>query len=454
MPTIKDLIEKRVGLHEKNKAAFAEAKDAVPTAEVMAQCRARNAEAATLQEAIDLMALSEADERALSESRGRKTDSRTGSDIPGDGPTDEEKDLAFRAWANGRHATTQMRDAAGKLGMRLDSPSMQFSMRKRYDDNGKLRIDSRAYIGGKEGDLAITGQELRALNGSEQRTLGGSGAAGDYSIPNEMMRTLYEYRKFFGSMRQAANEMQTDTGATLPWPTVDDTSNTGEIIGENSAVTTTADPSFGIVNLAAYKFSSKAVIVPVELLQDSATNIPQLLGRLLGTRIGRINNTKFTTGAGTTEPAGLITRSTQGVTAASSTAFIFDEIISLIHSVDPAYRSMCSFMMHDSVALVARQLKDSIGRYYWEQSTQVGQPDRLFGYPVYINNDMDSALTTGKKLICFGLFKNYLIRDAGPLLLLRADELKILNHQVVFLAMQRSDGNLIDTTSSKFLALA
>ncbi len=449
MPTIKELIEKRVGLHEQNKAALAKE----VTAEVQAQCRARNLEMSTLQETIDLMALSEADERSLAESRGRHTDSRISSDAS-EGPSQAEIDLAFRAWAAGRHATTQQRDAAAKLNFRTDCPSMQFSLRKRQDENGKIKIDSRAYIGGKEGDLIVTGQEARAINGPEQRTLGGSGSAGDYSIPNEMMRTLYEYRKYFGPMRQISDEMQTDTGATLPWPTVDDTSNTGEIIGESSAVTTTADPTFGIVNLGAFKFSSKAVIVPVELLQDSATNVPQLLGRLLGTRIGRINNTKFTTGAGTTEPAGIITRSTAGVTAGTSTAFTFDDIMSLIHSVDPAYRPFCSFMLHDSVALVVRQMKDGFGRYLWEPSTQVGQPDRLLGFPVAINNDMDSALTTGKKLICFGLFKNYLIRDAGPLFLLRADELKILNHQVVFLAMQRSDGNLIDTSSSKYLALA
>lgn len=454
---VKELINKRVKLHEDNKVLLSgpDGKRSEPlTSEERETVKKRNAEMATLQETIDLLALSEADERSLSESRGRRTDSRASNDATGDGPSREDVDLAFRAWANGRHATTQMRDAAAKLSFRIDSPSMQFTLRKRYDEDGKVRIDSRAYIGGKEGDVSVSGQEARALNAPEKRALSSTTTGGGYTIPNEMMQTLYEFRKYFGPMRQVADEMQTDTGATLPWPTVDDTSNTGEIIGESSAVTSTADPTFGIVNLAAFKFSSKAVIVPVELLQDSATNVPQLLGRLLGTRIGRINNTKFTTGAGTTEPAGIITRSTQGVTAGSSTAFVFDDIMALIHSVDPAYRPFCSFMLHDSIALVVRQMKDGFGRYLWEPSTQVGQPDRLLGFPVAINNDMDSALTTGKKLICFGLFKNYLIRDAGPLLLLRADELKILNHQVVFVAMQRSDGNLVDTTSSKYLALA
>jgi len=85
----------------------------------------------------------------------------------------------------------------------------------------------------------------------------------------------------------------------------------------------------------------------------------------------------------------------------------------------------------------------------------VAQPDRLFGYPVSINNDMDSALTTGKKLLAFGnLGLAYVLRDAGTVRFVRADELYVLTHQVMFEASQRSDGNVIDSTAIKVLALA
>ncbi len=33
----------------------------------------------------------------------------------------------------------------------------------------------------------------------------------------------------------------------------------------------------------------------------------------------------------------------------------------------------------------------------------------------------------------------------------RADELRVLNHEVVFLAFQRADGDLPDTTAIKYL---
>jgi HK97 family phage major capsid protein len=88
-------------------------------------------------------------------------------------------------------------------------------------------------------------------------------------------------------------------------------------------------------------------------------------------------------------------------------------------------------------------------------SNQVGQPDRLLGYPASINNDMDSALTTGKKVMLFGNARiGYIVRDAGAVRFVRSDEKYILEHQVMFEASQRADGRVIDTTALKVLALA
>jgi len=228
-------------------------------------------------------------------------------------------------------------------------------------------------------------------------------------------------------------------------------------VDDGGAVTTSADPTFGAVNLGAFKYSSKAVIVPVELLQDSSINLPVYLGAALGTRIGRKQNADFTAGAGTTLPFGVQVRASLGKTAAATNAIVFDEIIDLFHSVDIAYRERpdTAFMLHDTVAAYVRKLKAATsGQYIWEMSTQVGQPDRLLGKAVVINNDCDSAFTTAKRLVLFGAFGAYNIRDAGAPTFIRADELRVLNHQVVFLAFQRSDGNLADVTSVRYLRLA
>lgn len=97
------------------------------------------------------------------------------------------------------------------------------------------------------------------------------------------------------------------------------------------------DPTFGVVTLGSFKYSSKAVIVPWELLQDSSINLPQYLGNKLGERVARKQNTDFTAGGGTTLPFGVQVQAALGKTAAATNAITFDEVIDLYHSVDAAY---------------------------------------------------------------------------------------------------------------------
>lgn len=367
---------------------------------------------------------------AAHESRGRVTSMALAT---GQQNAELDQELAFRAWALGGNYTDIAMD---RLSHSLRAEMVAACQRVNFNPTTRA-IEMPP---GKPG-------EKRALSV-------GTTDAGGYSVPDEAMRAYWDLQKWFGSMRSVATIWTTATGAPLPVPTTNDTSNTGEIINEGSAVTTTADPVFGQVVLGSFKYSSKAVIVSVELLQDSFLPIPTYLGAKLGTRIGRINNNHFTVGVGTTQPMGIVTAASLGKTAAATNAITWDEVIDLQHSVDIAYRPRAAFMMHDSVAAYLRKLKDSQNRYLWEISITMGQPDRIFGQPVWINNDMSSTFSTNNRLIIYGDFSNYVIRDAGGPIFARADELRILNHQVVFLAFQRSDGNLIDTTSVKYLRSA
>lgn len=409
----KHLIEKRLKLNEDSKAlldkAAAEKRELTP--EEQTAFDAMHAEIQSIKGTIDRAALQEAEERALAESRGRRTET-TVEVVPN---AQVDASLAFRAWACGEHATEEMIAAAQRIGFRY----------------GRRELETRA---------------LSSVTATQ----------GQASIPDELMRAFVEVQKWYGRVRNVATVVPTVTGAPLPFPTVDDTANTGEIVDDGGAVTTSADPTFGAVNLGAFKYSSKAVIVPVELLQDSSMNLPVYLGAALGTRIGRKQNTDFTAGAGTSLPFGVQVRAALGKTAAATNAITFDEVIDLFHSVDAAYRDMPStaFMVHDTVAAYLRKLKDSQNRYLWEMSLLAGQPDRVFGKPVIVNNDVDSAFSTNKRLVLFGNFASYHVRDAGAPVFIRADELRVLNHQVVFLAFQRSDGNLIDTTAVRYLRTA
>lgn len=264
------------------------------------------------------------------------------------------------------------------------------------------------------------------------------------------VRSIEVNMLYFGGMRQVAETIRTTSGERMVWPTADDTSNTGELLGENTDVTT-ADPDFAGVAWDAYKFSSKMVKVPYELLEDSAFDLPRVIGQMLGERLGRITNTRFTTGTGANQPAGIITKAT--TQSAGSTTLTYDMILDLEHSVDVAYRAGAEYMCNDAILLTMRKLKDSYGQYLWQNGISVGQPDRLNGRPLTINNDMDSATTSGKKSILFGQLRNYKIRTVNGIRLRRLDERYAETDQVAFIAFTREDGNLLNagTASVKVL---
>lgn len=412
MYQVKELREKRAKLHEDSKGVIelARKEKRELTDEDRSKLDQIDTEIGKLKADIDRMERVEVEERALAESLGRRTDPVIAAQ-----PGAADYDLALRAWALGPKAKPEQIAAAERVGFRWQSPEL----------------------------------ELRALSI-------GTTTAGGNSVMDEMMRAWAEIMKWYGRVENLATVVNTTTGAQLPWPTVDDTSNTGRLLTEGTGATTTTDPSFGVVNLSSYKMSSDAVIVSEELLQDSSIPIGPYLGTALGTRVGRIKNTYFTTGSGSSQPGGVQVKASLGKTASATNAITIDEIIDLVHSVDIAYRYSPSsaFMMNDAVAAYVRKLKDSNNQYLWQMAVQQGQPDRLLGFPVVINNDQDSAFSTNKRLVLFGDFSKYVVRNAGAPLFRRSSDVYFLSHQDVFEASQRTDGNLVDTTAVRYLRTA
>ena len=273
-----------------------------------------------------------------------------------------------------------------------------------------------------------------------------TGAAGGFTVPDELMREIEIALLTFGGMREAATVIRTESGAALPIPTVNDTTQMGVILAENTQVAN-QDVVFAQLVLDAYKYSSKQVLVSVELLQDSAVNIGALLGRLLGERIARITNQHFTTGTGTGQPNGIVTAATVGFTAPNATSQVttwtYGSMIELEHSVDPAYRRNASFMMADSSIKKIKQILDTTGRPLWAPGIAQGAPDTLMGYPLIINQDV-AAMAANAKSVVFGDLSKYLIRDVLGITLLRLEERYADFHQVAFLAFARMDGDLLN----------
>jgi HK97 family phage major capsid protein len=290
----------------------------------------------------------------------------------------------------------------------------------------------------------------------EARAQSTTNTAGGYLIAPEYMPELDRALKDYSAVLQVARIVPTSTGANMPWPTIDATARKAAIVAEN-ATSTPTDFTFGQKSLDAYMYRDMAA-ASLELVQDSAFDIGAFIQESFGESFGRGYNYDFTLGTGSSQPNGLVTASTLGKTAASATTFTRSEIVDLIHSVDPGYRrSMkCGFMFNDAVLAAIKKLAigASDATPLWQVSMREGEPDKLEGFPYWVNSDMSSAFTTGQKLILFGDYNKYVVRQVLGMTMRRLEERFIDSGQIGFIAFGRADGELINTAAVKHLKLA
>jgi HK97 family phage major capsid protein len=296
-------------------------------------------------------------------------------------------------------------------------------------------------INGQEG---MTTEQRSILK--EYRAQSTTGSAGGYTIPQGFYNQLIDGLKAFGGMREAgATILTTASGNTLPIPTVDDTSNVGAILAENTAASA-QDLTFDQKTLGSYKYTSKVVLVSYELMQDSAFDMQTFLARKLAERIGRITNTHFTVGDGSSKPYGVVAGAALGKTGTTgqTTSVTYEDLVDLLHSVNRSYRTPnAAFMMSDSTYKAIRKLKDSEGLPLWATNVASGAPDTLLGARIVINDDV-AAMAANAKSILYGDFSNYFIRDVTGVELYRISDKYIESGQVGFVAFSRHDGVLVN----------
>ncbi len=367
--------------------------------------------------------------------------------------SDRIRALAVAGWLGTpttEGATAEQADAMASLGIAPHQKNLRISLLG-TDDHRALQSRFRQHHPTRAVERNL---DYRAtVMGS------GEGTTGGYLLAPEQLRTTLEINMLaFGGMRQVAETIRTATGEPLMWPTADDTGNTGTQIGETTDTSNSGDggpiPTLGLQTWYSYDFSSNMILVPKNLLRDSAFGLPALLGQMLGERLGRITNTRMTVGTGANTITGIVTSATT-FSAASASAIAYDDVIKLQHSVDPAYRSMpgTGFMLHDSIFLALRLLKDGNGQYLWKSNEPAGRPDALDNKPMTINQDMASSITSGAKTLLYGHLPSYKIRTVGNIELVRLDERYAEYRRVAFVAFTSEDGKLLSTATPRVKVL-
>ena len=310
----------------------------------------------------------------------------------------------------------------------------------------------------KQSRTAIFGKYLKrglaGLNAEERAQLTTTGASGGFLVPEGFSGVLDVATEFTGQVERVAKKLDTASGNPLDYPTVNDTGNDAAIKAEGGATTAT-DMTFGNVTFNSYNYTS-LVRVSKQLIDDAGFNLDSFLVEALGERVARATNIDFTTGNGTDKPKGIVDESLEGAEVATSGALVANDVLNLIHSIDPSYRNKSSFGLMCSGTIMALLQKLGVGSSndfpIFIPSMTAGEPDKLFGYNVYYNNDMDSDLAAAEKVLIAADFDKYVVRRAGGINLIRLDERYMDEMEVGFLVSARRDGHAVDTRAIKALS--
>ena len=305
------------------------------------------------------------------------------------------------------------------------------------------------------GSLNAQERSLMEKRGTSTQVVG-TDSLGGFLVPQEFSNELDVATLFTGEVERLAKKLNTASGGLLDYPTVDDTATDALLTNEGSSVTT-ADMTFANKQLSAYNYSS-LVKVSAQLLQDSAFDLNSFLVEAMGERIARATNAAFTTGDASSKPQGIVTGSSLGNTAAGASAITADDVLDLIYSIDASYRNKPSFglMAHDNIISAIRALGVGSSNDYpiWQPGMAVGQPDRIFGVPVYVNNDMQSSIATATKTMIAADFSKYVVRNAGGVQFLRLNERFMNELEIGFICYKRADGAVLNSAAVKHLIQA
>ncbi|HWA96776.1 MAG TPA: phage major capsid protein [Terracidiphilus sp.] len=282
-----------------------------------------------------------------------------------------------------------------------------------------------------------TPQQREQINGIASYLMGrGFEASADLTpsgdggvvIPSFVVPSLERNYAQFAPVVGVARIWATDTGADTVFPVLSDSESAEQVA---SAAATGADatvsgntPPTALTGptLKAYKISSKPVFVPRETFTDSPIDIvSEIIGALLA-RIIRFENLKYTKGNGTTEAEGFLTNCATYATGA--VALDLDIALDLAYDVPALYRPNGVYMASDTTIKYLRSLKTGLSgdkralwkEVYEEGNATLGTPARLHGYPIIVNNDMDSVASDGTfagvSPLAFGDFSRFLVRKA------------------------------------------
>jgi len=209
-----------------------------------------------------------------------------------------------------------------------------------------------------------------------------------------------------------------------------------------------SDPAFNQVPFTIRKSGANNRL-SMELLADSAVNIPALLGTLYAESKGRYEDQQSIEGDGTTEPLGLrTTAAVQGAisdvtdtwTLAAPTAV---EVIAAYFELPSQWRQNAQWFMTSSLMSRIVQIGSAAAGIHFIEMMNGAPGLTLLGRPVFFYDgtgwDDAATIAANEEVGAIGDFSQYYFVDRMGMTVARDDSVYFATDQVAFKARQRYD---------------
>ena len=371
----------------------------------------------------------------------------------------EAKELLDNAASEKRDLTAEENEKYNRISADLDSRAKVIETLKADADREVRAVEAMRGMENQARPVVESAQEkndadaIRALARGEIRsynfekrdiTKNSSGSP----VPTSFYDQVILLARTVGPMLETSTILNTASGENLQIPSLASYS-VGTVTTEGNAIGE-SDPVFNSFRtLGAYKYSFLTQ-VSRELVEDAGIDILSFLAVQTGNALGFAINEGLTTGTGTVQPNGIVTRAGSAVTGTSLNPTA-DNLIDLVYSVDTVGRRLpgTGFQMNSSSIANVRKLKDNAGQYLFTPALSADARDLLLGYPIFENPAMATAASAVKPVI-FGNLPSYYVRSVGGIKLDRSDDFAFSNDLITFRATARYDGDLIQTSHVKF----
>lgn len=271
----------------------------------------------------------------------------------------------------------------------------------------------------ENGQLSWTSEEADAWRAvaqvqAEQRSLSLTDSAGGYLVPFTLDPAVnITSNGSTNPLRQISRVVQI---ATDTWNGITSAGVVAEWTAEAAEVAD-ASPTFAQPSIPVHKCDA---FVPwsFEVGMDGENFLPELQ-KLLVDGLEQLTATAYTTGSGTGQPTGLITKlvASSGtvplVTPATPETLVAGDIYSVQNALPPRFQPNASWAANLSILNTLRQFETTNGALKWPSLQD--NPPMLLGRMAYELSNMDGsynvAATQDNFLVVYGDFSNFVIVD-------------------------------------------